>query len=143
MGRKTKVWTSESPSLTASCALSEIPNLLYSYWAYKNAWSMDGLPGLQRGGVAAKKYSVAPIKKMIGPLAPTRYQHGLGFTAQQILLVALVSFLIGIAVVSYAHVVAEKVAQLIKGSPLELNIRNMTDASSSDGLTGLWSTKSR
>ena len=33
---------------------------LRSYWAYKNAWSMDGLPGMKRGTVAAKKYSVAP-----------------------------------------------------------------------------------
>ncbi|KAI1641527.1 hypothetical protein F4809DRAFT_587106 [Biscogniauxia mediterranea] len=40
------------------------------YWAHKNAWSMDGLPGMPRGLVAAKKHSVAPIKKMVGPLAP-------------------------------------------------------------------------
>ncbi|KAI0602808.1 hypothetical protein F4775DRAFT_535816, partial [Biscogniauxia sp. FL1348] len=40
------------------------------YWAHKNAWSMDGLPGMPRGLVAAKKYSVEPVKKMVGPLAP-------------------------------------------------------------------------
>ncbi|KAK3721972.1 hypothetical protein LTR37_002788 [Vermiconidia calcicola] len=111
------------------------------YWAYKNAWSMDGLPALQRGAVAAKKYSIAPIKKMIGPVAPTRYKHGFGFTAQQVLLIALLNFFIGLAVAFYAHGVAEKVVQVIKGSPLELNIDNMTHAPSLDGLTGLWSTK--
>jgi hypothetical protein len=36
-----------------------------SYWAYKNAWSMDGLPGMKRGTVAAKKYSVAPSKWLL------------------------------------------------------------------------------
>jgi hypothetical protein len=34
----------------------------HRYWAYKNAWSIDGLPGMNRGTVAAKKYSVAPSK---------------------------------------------------------------------------------
>ena len=102
---------------------------------------MDGLPALQRGAVAAKKYSIAPIKKMIGPVAPTRYKHGFGFTAQQVLLIALLNFFIGLAVAFYAHGVAEKVVQVIKGSPLELNIDNMTHAPSLDGLTGLWSTK--
>ncbi|CAJ2504451.1 Uu.00g118450.m01.CDS01 [Anthostomella pinea] len=45
------------------------------YWALKNAWSMDGLPGMQRGLVAGKKYSVEPLKKMVGPLAPKNGGH--------------------------------------------------------------------
>ncbi|KAI1337142.1 pyridoxamine phosphate oxidase family protein [Xylariaceae sp. FL0016] len=40
------------------------------YWALKNAWSMDGLPGMSRGLEAGKKYSIEPLKKMVGPLAP-------------------------------------------------------------------------
>ena len=35
-----------------------------TYWAYKNAWSMDGLPGMKRGTWAAGEYKVAPIKKV-------------------------------------------------------------------------------
>ncbi|EXJ56587.1 hypothetical protein A1O7_06931 [Cladophialophora yegresii CBS 114405] len=40
------------------------------YWAYKNAWSMDGLPGMQRGVKTALTDNVKPIKKMVGPYAP-------------------------------------------------------------------------
>ncbi|KAI0154127.1 pyridoxamine phosphate oxidase family protein [Xylariaceae sp. FL1272] len=40
------------------------------YWALKNAWSIDGLPGMQRGLVAGRQFSIEPIQKMVGPLAP-------------------------------------------------------------------------
>ncbi len=40
------------------------------YWAFKNAESMDGLPGMRRGVETAKRENVKPIKKMIGPFAP-------------------------------------------------------------------------
>jgi len=40
---------------------------LERYWAFKNAWSMDGLPGMQRGLHTAATDSVKPIKKMVGP----------------------------------------------------------------------------
>ncbi|KAJ3571897.1 hypothetical protein NPX13_g5227 [Xylaria arbuscula] len=39
------------------------------YWALKNAWSMDGLPGMKRGLKAGKEYSVVPIQKMVGRMA--------------------------------------------------------------------------
>jgi hypothetical protein len=38
----------------------------YSYWAFKNQLSMDGLPGMQRGVETAKKVDIKPIKKMVG-----------------------------------------------------------------------------
>ncbi|KAI2462918.1 hypothetical protein F4781DRAFT_437966 [Annulohypoxylon bovei var. microspora] len=40
------------------------------YWALKNAWSMDGLPGMPRGLKAGRLYAIKPAKKMVGPLAP-------------------------------------------------------------------------
>ncbi|KAI1437003.1 pyridoxamine phosphate oxidase family protein [Xylaria sp. CBS 124048] len=40
------------------------------YWAFKNAYSIDGLPGLRRGLEAGKKYSIAPMKKMAGKMIP-------------------------------------------------------------------------
>src|SRR4051812_30955201 len=40
------------------------------YWAFKNAWSMDGLPGMKRGVETGKTDDVKPIKKMVGPYAP-------------------------------------------------------------------------
>ena len=64
---------------------------------------MDGLPGMQRGVTAARTYSVAPIKKMDGPLAPTKYQFGYGFNSFQVMLIALMSFLVGLAVAYYAE----------------------------------------
>jgi len=39
------------------------------YWAYKNAWSVDGLPGMRRALKAGNEFSVAPIKKMVGKMA--------------------------------------------------------------------------
>ncbi|KAI1351126.1 pyridoxamine phosphate oxidase family protein [Xylaria sp. FL0043] len=39
------------------------------YWALKNAWSMDGLPGMRRGLKAGKEFSIEPIQKMVGKMA--------------------------------------------------------------------------
>ena len=36
------------------------------YWAYKNAKSVDGLPGLARGVEIARRDRVAPIEKFVG-----------------------------------------------------------------------------
>jgi len=105
------------------------------YWAYKNAWSMDGLPGMQRAVVAGKKHSVAPIKKMVGPLAPTKYQFGYVFTVQQVFMIALLSFLVGLAVAYYGQTVLEIVT--INRTPLETNMGNETYGSSFEGLAGL------
>lgn len=67
------------------------------YWAFKNAWSMDGLPGMQRGLVAAKKKNIAPMKKMVGPLAPKKYvsQSG-GVQIEVVVIIAILCFLIGV-----------------------------------------------
>ena len=35
------------------------------YWAYKSAWSMDGLPGMQRGLDTGAREAVEPIVKMV------------------------------------------------------------------------------
>jgi len=40
------------------------------YWAFKNAWSMDNLPGLKIARKTAEAEGVEPIKKMVGPRAP-------------------------------------------------------------------------
>ena len=63
------------------------------YWAFKNAWSMDGLPGLQRGVRTAIADSVKPIKKMVGPFAPMNgpRRPQKVFTLADIILVALLS----------------------------------------------------
>jgi hypothetical protein len=45
------------------------------YWAYKNAWSMDGLPGMRRGLKAGKEFSVVPIEKMVGKMALSKKKN--------------------------------------------------------------------
>ncbi|XXH02655.1 hypothetical protein Hte_009037 [Hypoxylon texense] len=47
------------------------------YWALKNAWSIDGLPGMPTGLKAGREYSIEPMKKMKGPFAP-KNRAGLG-----------------------------------------------------------------
>lgn len=42
---------------------------MYRYWAYKNAWSLDGLPGMEVARRTGEKEGIAPIEKMVGPMA--------------------------------------------------------------------------
>ncbi|KAN0108245.1 pyridoxamine phosphate oxidase family protein [Hyaloscypha variabilis] len=71
------------------------------YWAFKNAQSMDGLPGMRRGVETAKKENVKPIKKMVGPYAPSSECPRTRVAGQvpmlYLIIVALLSFCIGIA----------------------------------------------
>jgi hypothetical protein len=76
------------------------------YWAYKNALSIDGMPGMRRGVETAKRESVEPIKKMVGPLAPTYSIASLSksnVTAPLwvLVLVASVAFFLGILAVGW------------------------------------------
>ena len=73
------------------------------YWAYKNAWSMDGLPGMKRGVQCGSKEKVEPLKKMVGPLAPLngKYRSPDGFRLEYVVLVALMSFLLGALMMLY------------------------------------------
>ena len=69
------------------------------YWAFKNQESMDGLPGLKRGVQNAKTDKVAPIKKMEGSFAPKAPRTtSRGVPTELVLLIALLSFLLGLAV---------------------------------------------
>ena len=102
---------------------------------------MDGLPGMKRGLTAAKTHKVSPIKKMVGPLAPTRYQAGLGSNTLQVFLITLLSFLLGLAVPTYGRAAVDIVSNTVKGSPLEVNVGNWTARSSMEGLPGVWATQ--
>ena len=71
---------------------------LSRYWALKNAYSMDGIPGMKQGLLTGKIEKVAPIKKMVGPLAPRNgAQRRFELSMMQILTIVLVSLLIGVA----------------------------------------------
>lgn len=105
------------------------------YWAYKNSWSMDGLPGMRRALVAGKRENVKPIKKMVnyfpssssdkpydnkydintqvGPLAHTRYSYVLGFTVSRLVLTALVSFAMGVLISFYGRLIVTRGNNLV------------------------------
>lgn len=61
------------------------------YWAYKNAESIDGLPGLELGRRTAKEEGIAPIKKMIGVPRGYRSSSTKRFSLLQLILVAFLA----------------------------------------------------
>jgi hypothetical protein len=67
--------------------------LCIRYWAFKNAYSVDGLPGMQIGYRTGKEEGIAPIEKMVGPMAPRAYRNDRRFTIWHLVLVALLSAL--------------------------------------------------
>lgn len=80
----------------------------FRYWAYKNAWSIDGLPGMQRGQEVAKRDSVMPIKKIVGPLALRKYVGPYGGVQPKIVvLAAAVCFLLGCLFGFYVPLLSE------------------------------------
>lgn len=72
------------------------------YWAFKNAWSVDGLPGMHIARETGSKEGIAPLKKMVGRAAldgTRRRDAATGrFTLGQLVLVALVSALLSAVV---------------------------------------------
>jgi hypothetical protein len=102
---------------------------------------MDGLPGMKRGLAAAKTYNVPPLKKMVGPLAPTRYHSGLGFSTLQVLIIALLMFFLGLATALYGREALDIVTETVKGSPLELHVGNLTQRATQEGISGIWATQ--
>jgi len=97
----------------------------FRYWAYKNAWSVDGLPGMRRGILAGKRDKVVPIKKMVGSLVPKRYLGGKGVAAEYVLLIALVSFILGMMLAMYGSGLLELV-QAIDASRLKNTIAHVS-----------------
>jgi hypothetical protein len=63
----------------------------FRYWAFKNAYSVDGLPGMKIGYKTGKQQGIAPIKKMVGPMAPQVYHNNRRFGMLHLILVAVLS----------------------------------------------------
>ncbi|PCH00884.1 FMN-binding split barrel-related [Penicillium occitanis (nom. inval.)] len=77
------------------------------YWAAKNAWSVDNLPGMKTAMVVSAEENIVPITKMVGPLAPKHpgipsrgllptQRRAANLQPSLILLVALLSFVMGV-----------------------------------------------
>lgn len=79
------------------------------YWAYKNAWSMDGLPGMRMAQRVAKEKSVAPIKKMVGPFAPTAYRAPESLPLEQMVIIFIVAFIAGVLATALGPKYIEKI----------------------------------
>ncbi|KAL2022646.1 hypothetical protein VTK56DRAFT_4990 [Thermocarpiscus australiensis] len=58
------------------------------YWAFKNALSVDGLPGMEIARRTAKEEGIAPIEKMVGRTAPRVYRSHRRFSVWHLILVA-------------------------------------------------------
>jgi hypothetical protein len=56
---------------------------------------MDGLPGMKKGLEVGKRENVAPIKKMVGPLAPARYHSVGNYSLEHLIVVAVLFLLLG------------------------------------------------
>jgi hypothetical protein len=55
---------------------------------------MDGLPGTHNGQATMKAEKITPLKKMVGPLAPTHYGYpSARFGIEHLFLVAVMSVL--------------------------------------------------
>lgn len=71
---------------------------------------MDGLPGTNIGQATMKSESITPLKKMVGPLAPTRYQNQNGsFGLEHIVLAVLLSAVITAVLLLYGVQIADAV----------------------------------
>ena len=116
----------------------KIEDSMDHYWAYKNAWSMDNLPGMQRAVSHAKKYKVAPIKKMVGPLAPTTYQSGYGVPVQHVVILVLASFLLGLIAAIY---IPTLLGGRSKEGSLDFRLINRTDLPAFRNLNVLWTSR--
>ncbi|RMZ85438.1 hypothetical protein DV737_g877, partial [Chaetothyriales sp. CBS 132003] len=96
------------------------------YWALKNAWSMDGLPGSRIGLKTGKAFSIAPVKKMVGPLAPSNNQRfKSGVPVQQVILIALMCVILGVLMTLHGPYLVVSVKEKLQPRPL-LNERITT-----------------
>lgn len=70
---------------------------------------MDGLPGTNYAQRSMKQYGITPLKKMVGPLAPSQYKvaNG-GYKLEHLLLVAIVSALLTFVALSYGGEIVQR-----------------------------------
>jgi hypothetical protein len=64
------------------------------YWAYKNAWSMDGLAGLVRGVETGRREGVVPIGKMVGRGRGNNRGGGRTFGVGEVVLLVVLSWVV-------------------------------------------------
>lgn len=71
---------------------------------------MDGLPALHAAQKTMMQEKIEPLKKMVGPLAPSCYQNSNRYGLEHLLLVALVTGMVTAVIMSYGLDTARIVA---------------------------------
>jgi hypothetical protein len=74
---------------------------------------MDGLPGMKKALEVGKLENVAPIKKMVGPLAPLRYQSTGTYTLEHLIVVAMLFLFLGVALAHFGPAYADRMADVL------------------------------
>lgn len=90
---------------------------------------MDGLPGMKKALEVGKTAKVEPIKKMVGPLAPTNRRLGRrALVVENVVMIALLSLVIGVCLGLYGEAVAALAAPLahsLRGSPRSVSLGSL------------------
>lgn len=75
---------------------------------------MDGLPGTNYAQRSMKEYGITPLKKMVGPLAPSQYKiaNG-GYRLEHLLLVAVISALVTFLALSYGSEIVQRLETVL------------------------------
>lgn len=81
---------------------------------------MDGLPAMHVAQKTMLQERIEPLKKMVGPLAPTRYQNGNRFGVEHLVLVAVMTAIITAILMSFGADTARAVAVRLPASPSRL-----------------------
>ncbi|KAJ9161788.1 Pyridoxamine phosphate oxidase [Coniochaeta hoffmannii] len=85
------------------------------YWAFKNAYSVDGLPSMKKGLEIGQTHDVEPMKKMVGPLAPRSPRGGGAAVAvRNVVVIALLSLVLGALLGLYGEVLTAVAASLLR-----------------------------
>ena len=78
---------------------------------------MDGLPGLHIGQETMKSEKITPLKKMVGPLAPTHYGYPKArFGIEHLMIVAVFSILCTYFLMIYGAQVASALSNRVPAS---------------------------
>jgi hypothetical protein len=84
---------------------------------------MDGLPGMKIGLDIGKAEKIAPIQKMVGPLAPRNGTAGnVVYAQKQIRLIILLSFLLGVFAALYGLPLWASFKESLREAPAHIHL---------------------
>ncbi|KAI4593472.1 hypothetical protein KJ359_009363 [Pestalotiopsis sp. 9143b] len=82
------------------------------YWALKNAWSVDGLPGMKIGQDTMRKEGIMPLKKMVGESSLEKTRRPInGFSLAHLVLAIVLSALLSAFLTLHGAEVAQTIRE--------------------------------